>query len=259
MLFNPTVNGPRPQFVATSTTSTTTGAKGAKAVIAALHHRDRVQHQFFPDVQLVPRDFEAMADSVAAPADQKKPVEIRGIFETHSGVKWTEKERNPAITWAAARGANFYLYAPKSALLTLFRRHVIGSRNTYGYFNIPADPGCHGDWSVLYEEEELTALCQMASHCTTSKVTFAWGVQPSQILYANDEHVLKLADKLMQVHKRAKVSTFALLLEEPSSSSVVGFRTVADAQCALINKMISIFDKFLVRHCVTFPKPENPS
>jgi len=113
-----------------------------------------------------------------------------GLIEGYYGTPWSWQERHENMSFLAAAGYRFFLYAPK------------------------ADAGLRREWQRPFSDSHFAALEKFSQACQTQGVRFGMGLSPYEIyLDFNAEAQQALAAKL-EAFNRLGVRDLALLFDD---------------------------------------------
>jgi hyaluronoglucosaminidase len=122
--------------------------------------------------------------------DESRTFQRRGIVEGFFGPLWSMSHREKLFDFAAARGMNTYLYAPKD------------------------DPYHRARWTQPYPLKQWKALRQLIRHAQKCKIDFVYGFHPGKgLCFADSKPVEVLLTKAQRFYD-AGVRTFAVLFDD---------------------------------------------
>jgi hyaluronoglucosaminidase len=126
----------------------------------------------------------------------KKPFNFqrRGIVEGFFGPLWSMTHRKALLAFAAARGVNTYLYAPKD------------------------DPYHRERWQRPYPQKQWRALLTLIRQAEKYRIDFVYGFHPGQELCFSDDNPVRILMRKAQRFHDAGVRTFAVLFDDIPSS-----------------------------------------
>jgi protein O-GlcNAcase/histone acetyltransferase len=144
---------------------------------------------------------------------------LGGVVEGFYGRPWSHAERLRLLNELAALGLNTYFYAPKNDL----KHRAI--------------------WRELYDDAELTLLCELASACRHRGLNFVYGLSPGlDIRFAERAERDRIKARFDQLRK-VGVRHFALLFDDlpgkMADDDRRAYSSLAAAQCDVANDVFA--------------------
>ena len=143
----------------------------------------------------------------------------RGYIEGFYGNPWTHENRKMMLEMMSFYGMNTYYYAPKD------------------------DPYHRDKWDLLYPQNELDQLSEIAALCHEKFVDFHYCIAPGlSMKYSSEEDFTKLACKVKQLYN-VGIKNFGLLVDDiPENLYFEEDKVAFDGEA--INAHICLVNKF---------------
>lgn len=157
-----------------------------------------------------------------------------GVIEGFYGRPWKVDQRLELFEWMSKWGLNTYMYGPKD------------------------DLKMRADWRELYDEDELSDLRTLLTHCHKKGIAFVYTIAPGlDIRYADEADLKALNEKIKQLLEQG-VKHYCILFDdipfEMSETDAARFGSFAKAQAYIANELFDYVrerTKGLVLFCPT--------
>jgi alkylated DNA repair dioxygenase AlkB len=148
-------------------------------------------------------------------------VKIRGVVEGFSGKIWTLDDRLDMLTWMAAQGGNFYMWAPVD------------------------DPMHRRLWNHLFPDEDVANMRASIQKAKSLGVEFCLGIRPVDFDFRSTHHIDALARKILQAYEKLGCRSFSFIFGDGDRGVPSGCRSLGSAQSELVNTIVNVVDEFL--------------